>query len=177
MVIEMEYEEFDKWVHEYFISSIKTKDEILKNKIINSFEVWYNKEKVEKIKQAIENKNGEALMAIVDEIIGLANSDDKIKLKSTYIDFSFNKMKNLSREIYNAVQDQIEKNIFVDENKINYYRNEINILEKSVSPLFKEDFLQEKSECFLDLYFLEKKGQVDVFSRRIFMKLDIFKKI
>ncbi len=171
----MDYEEFYKQMHEYFITSIKTKNKALKDKIINIFEIWYKKEKEEKIKQAIKNKNGEALMAIAEEIKKLADSDDITKLKNTYIDTNFNKMLDLSREIYEKVQMQIEQGVLLDENKIKYYKDRISSLEKSISPLFKEEFLQEKSECDLDLDFLANKGQVDIFSKRVFRILKVEK--
>lgn len=164
----MKYEELYKRIYTKLLTSISVTDTLLRGKIIFHFEKWYNENYKNRIIDCISNNNIEEIAIILNELNLYYNLSDFMKLKKTFYDKAFFDFLLISKEIFQLACDGYLKGKFVlKENDYTNYRAKIEKYEKNISPLYIEEYKLELSECYLDLLFLEKKGNVSSYSIRL----------
>lgn len=168
----MNYEEYNQRVYEEFNNSIKTTQEDLKKKILNSMINWYQRVWSEKVKELCQSNDSSELIAISNEIKKIGEKNDIEKLKMTYQDKNYEQFLELSKEIYNETKKAIDSHhIMITEEKYQNYVNQINDYETKISPIFQEEYKKNKSECFLDLDYLKSEGKKEIYSFRLYRYL------
>ena len=165
----MNYDEVLKYIKGNFRKKIQTQDKILQIKIFNNLFNWYRDNFEENLKQAVEKNNQLGIISILKEIEKVCNLSDYEKMQLVYMDDSLKELIEISTTVFEMVKQFIKNDKKeIDLEELEAITKKIDQLEQNVSEIKRKKFIEEKSECLLDIEFLKNNGKVDNYSIRTY---------
>lgn len=158
----MEYNLIHNMIVNEFQQCISSYDSELRTTIFNNLYSWYMKNYADKIKQACLSNDENKLKMYAIQIENICNSPDVDKLKYTFDDPEYNKLVEISNEIFERIKN--EKMITDDEYK--NYSEKLESLKHKINKIHKNDCDYIISECMLDLEYLKRNGEYEYYSLR-----------